>query len=79
MGKKYARLYDRVFEALHAADTFVVVSDKTHAELVDAMADAMREAHISGRRDCADLPFWPRMAEAALVVMQASERTQPHG
>lgn len=79
MGKKHVALYNRVFEALHADDKFVGVSDLDHDALIGKMADAMQEvcfdkgfilAYWSAKLD-SQLP-WHEFAEAALSVLTCS-------
>jgi hypothetical protein len=41
--KKYQKLYNRMWEALHADDKFVVANKRTHEENVRRMVAAMRE------------------------------------
>ena len=53
--KKHVKLYNRVFEALHKEDKFVLASDKTHEEIVDvitAAIDRNLESHCT--RDMAE-------------------------
>ncbi len=63
--KKYVKLYNRVWEALHADDKFVVTSDKTHEELV-----AYLTRHLESKfRVFSHLFPWEEVAEACIDAL----------
>lgn len=66
--KKHVKLYNRVFKALHADDKFVIVSQKTHDEMVDVVEAAIRVCESgSGQRNARFL------AEAVISAMTLAD------
>ena len=43
--KKYNQLYNRVFNALHMRDNFVIASELHHDQVVDRVAETLKTYH----------------------------------
>lgn len=68
MGKKYTELYNAIWQVLNERARFVVTSTKTHAEMVDYLADVMR-------RTCTESGFvsFPDLAEAVIEALMCQD------
>lgn len=79
--KQHVKLYNAVWEALHADDKFVVTSKLCHAELVPYLADALKDAAAQGGYSLiyftdsakSGVNAWAVLAEAALMALQLSD------
>lgn len=67
--KKHVKLYNRVFDALHKDDRFVVANDYTHKQNVERMARAMAESR--GIYEVEPSNLWVDLAEVALKALQS--------